>query len=219
MHAFVPPVAHSRLTHSAQSHPHTHINPHPKIPPSTDWTGNRMPDVAVGLNGGIDIVHLQDDPDQPVAYHRRIEHDQLDLGMSMSFIPYTSPTMPYVVWPLRILPLPDMDGDGVDELWTSGRYYDQLDGEYVGIGAQILFMQDPGPTDALPSVKHTSPLSPDLFPKSNRTLAEFGSVVARIGDRNNDGVEDVIISAGRDCQVRLRWMGYVCSTIMGGLPD
>lgn len=183
-----------------------HVDSHQKntIPTSTDFTGDGMPDVAVGLNGGIDIVHLQDDPDQPIAYHRRIEHDQLDLKMSMDFIPYTSPTMPYVVWPLRLLALADMNGDGTDELWTTGRYNDQLDGDYVALGAQILFMQDPGPDDALPSVKHTSPLSPDVFPKSNRTLAEFGSVVARIGDRNGDGVEDVIVSAGRDCQVRLR---------------
>lgn len=85
---------------------------------------------------------------------------------------------------------------------TSGRFYDSLDGEYVNIGAQILFMQAPGPKDLLPPVKHVSPISPDIFPKSNRTLAEFGSVVARIGDRNGDGVEDVIVSAGRDCEVR-----------------
>lgn len=76
-----------------------------------------MPDVAVGLNGGIDIIHLKDDAEQPIDYHRRIESDELALGMKGDFIPYTSPTTAYTVWPHRLLPMPDMDGDGVDELW------------------------------------------------------------------------------------------------------
>lgn len=69
--------------------------------------------------------------------------------------------------------------------------------------AQLLFLQAPGP--AVPSpLLHAAPITREHFPQSDRTFKGYGSIVSRIGDRNGDGYEDVIVSAGRDCEVRCR---------------
>ena len=85
---------------------------------------------------------------------------------------------------------------------TSARHYQSLEGDFNGLGAQLLFLQ--APTAAAPSpLLHAAPIPRDSFPKSNRMFAGTGMIVSRIGDRNGDTYEDVIVSAGRDCEVRI----------------
>lgn len=172
---------------------------HPHV---EDFNGDRVPDVAFGEFGAIELVYLRDSADDPVLYRRRIEHGDVDLGIG-EYVPYTTPIQPYTDWPVRLLTLPDLDGNGADDLWTSARRYESLDGQYRGLGAQILFLSPPedGPAASSP-VLHASPLPPEHFPTSNRSLAEMGSIVARIGDVNGDGYTDMLVSAGRDCDVR-----------------
>lgn len=67
-------------------------------------------DLAIGLWGGIELVYLRDDADDPFAARRRIDHSEVELGLVGGYIPYSGPHAAYTVWPLKILTLPDMDG-------------------------------------------------------------------------------------------------------------
>lgn len=71
----------------------------------------------------------------------------------------------------------------------------------MGMTAQLLFLQAPRGSSPL---LYAAPITREHFPQSNRTFKGSGSIVSRIGDRNGDGYEDVIVSAGRDCEVRYR---------------
>lgn len=151
------------------------------------------------------MVYLQDSADDPILDRRRIDHSDFELGAG-EFVPFVGADQPFTVWPMRLLALPDMDGNSADELWTSMRFYHSLYGEYESLGAQILFMQKPGPAAdpaARSPVLHASPLPREHAPTSARILNEFGSIVARIGDRNGDGYWDMLVTAGRDCEVRV----------------
>lgn len=87
----------------------------PQLPP-TDFSEDSSGDLAIGLWGGIELVYLRDSPDDPFAYRRRIDHSEADLGLAGGYIPYTGPNVPYTVWPLKLMALPDMDGACSDRI-------------------------------------------------------------------------------------------------------
>lgn len=96
---------------SNQRYPLT--DPHP---PTTDFNGDTVPDLAVGVSGAIEMIYLQDSVDDPILAQQRIERTDADLGLP-EWVPFTAPDQPFTDWPVRLLTIPDMDKNGVDELW------------------------------------------------------------------------------------------------------
>lgn len=109
-----------------------------------------------------------------------------------------------LLYPARNTPA----GDGVDELWLTARFYQSLDGDFTPNGAQIAWMVDPGPGEEAMdpqsgrvSCKAVSPIRQGRYPPSTRERKGYGSVVARIGDVDGNGIHDLIVEAGRNCDV------------------
>lgn len=100
---------------------------------------------------------------------------------------------------------PHNAGDGIDELWLTARFYESLDGEFTPIGAQITWMVDPDVFGAIEEeklpFKAISPITRDQYPPTTRPRKGFGSVVALLGDVDDNGIEDLMVEVGRDCDV------------------
>lgn len=66
--------------------------------------------------GAVEIVFLQDSAEDPILARHRIEHTDGDLSFP-EWVDFTTPDQPFTQWPVRLLSIPDMDGNGIDELW------------------------------------------------------------------------------------------------------
>ena len=70
------------------------------MPPPPDFNGDGVPDVALGWDGSIDIVYLQDDAADPVLGRRAIA--ALEDVPIENYVPKASILPPYTNWPLSL---------------------------------------------------------------------------------------------------------------------
>ena len=142
-----------------------------------DFDGNGINELAVGtLKGEIYILRLTDSGE--LSRFSKITYADLN-----DPIPVTSSTAELGS---SIANLGDIDGDGVDDL-AVGSIRDGSGGENRG-AVHILFMDESGLTKkANATIRH-----PDV------TLANFdafGSSIAKLGDINGDGINDIAVGA------------------------